>query len=103
MRIAVNGGVLVSPFIHPYERALRDQILEAGGRIIHVVDRRFAPREKPARREFELCAQGKALIISRTDAVRTDDVMTRELAMSLNRMAEWIVVTPTLSRYHSAR
>lgn len=100
MRVAENGGVLISPFIHADEKALRDEVLEMGGRIIHVVEGRFAPRDKPSKREFEVCAEGRALIISRTHDIRKKDVMTREIAMRLNRMAKWLVETSGLSIRH---
>lgn len=36
--LAENGGVLVSPFISPEEKAIRNQCENAGGRLCHRID-----------------------------------------------------------------
>lgn len=61
---AANGGVLVSPFISPRERQIREAALAAGGRIILISPDLLEERQKPAGREFELCITGRMLRLS---------------------------------------
>lgn len=61
---AANGGVLVSPFISPDEKAIRAEAEELEGRIILITNERFGERYKPAAHDFELCEQGRLLLIS---------------------------------------
>ncbi len=57
------GGVLVSPFIHPEERAMMQRALEAGGRVIWIRPDGFPDRWKPSGRYFDYCAAGQLLLI----------------------------------------
>lgn len=98
---AENGGVLVSPFIHPREREIRDEALLLGARIIHLRIDGFRERFKPSGRDFELCSQGRLLLLAPwPDNADTD--MTRTAALSMNDMARYIASidysTPTLLR-----
>ncbi len=61
---AANGGVLVSPFISPAEKAIRAQAESTGGRFILITDTPMPPRYKPSSRDFALCEQGRLLIIT---------------------------------------
>lgn len=81
------GGVFVSPFISPKEAELRDRYLEEGARIIHVVGYGFPERFKPAEREFNLCAEGKLLLVTPAPTDQRDTTMTRAQALSLNALA----------------
>lgn len=64
LHTAANGGVLVSPFISKREKEIRDGAEELGGRFILITERPYSDREKPTGRDFELCTQGRLLIIS---------------------------------------
>ena len=64
LHTAANGGVLVSPFISPAEKAVREEAEEAGGRFILVVNEQMEERYKPSGRDFELCEAGRMLIVS---------------------------------------
>lgn len=46
LHTAANGGVLVSPFISPYEKAIRAEAEEVGGRIILIINHSLDPRYK---------------------------------------------------------
>ncbi len=61
---AANGGVLVSPFISPAEKAVRAEAEALGGRLILITDTHFGERYKPAAHDFELCLRGRLLIVS---------------------------------------
>lgn len=64
LHTASNGGVLVSPFISPAEKAIRAEAEEAGAKIILIVNTKMEERYKPAAHDFELCEAGRLLIIS---------------------------------------
>lgn len=61
---AANGGVLVSPFISKREKEIRREAEELGGRFILITNRPYRDREKPSGKDFELCAEGRMLIIA---------------------------------------
>lgn len=61
---AANGGVVVSPFISPKEKLIRKEIEAFGGKIILIHNRYFGEKEKPERHNFNLCSQGKLLLLS---------------------------------------
>lgn len=61
---AEKGAVLVSPFISPKEKIVRDKAMENGARFIKIQQQGFSDRFKPYRHDFELCGQGRMLIIS---------------------------------------
>lgn len=81
---AANGGVLVSPFISPAEKAVRTEADVAGGRFITITNRPMEERYKPAGRDFELCEAGRLLIVS-PDSLDID--LTRRTCMAMNSLA----------------
>ena len=84
-----NGGVLVSPFIHQDERRVRDVAVEYEGRLILLIVHRFGPRYKPPGELFDLCREGRLLILAPKEGKEKDEV-TREEALWLNGIAEKI-------------
>lgn len=64
LHTAANGGVLVSPFISPAEKAIRKEAEESGGKIILITHLPFPNRYKPAEHDFSLCLAGRLLIIA---------------------------------------
>lgn len=84
---AANGGVLVSPFISPAEKAVRDEADQAGGRFILITNRQMEDRYKPSGRDFELCEAGCMLIISIPDL---NHDLTRAACLTMNALAEGI-------------
>lgn len=62
--LSENGGVLVSPFISRAEKEIRLQCEMEKGKIILLSNKPFGEREKPAAHDFELCAEGRLLILS---------------------------------------
>lgn len=83
---AANGGVLVSPFISPYEKAIRAEAEEVGGRIILIINRPIDSRYKPIGHDFDLCKSGRLLIIS----ADLDGNLSRSACLTMNSLAEKI-------------
>lgn len=85
LEAARTGGILVSPFISPAERAIREEAEALGSRIILITHEAFGERYKPAAHDFELCAAGRMMIISMGHPVGT--TLTRELCLQMNDLA----------------
>lgn len=81
---AANGGVLVSPFISPAEKAVRSDAETLGGRFILITNRPMDDRYKPSGRDFELCEAGRMLIVS---APSEGENLSRAHCMQMNRLA----------------
>lgn len=61
--ILYNGGVLMGNFVHPVEKELYHEALNNGGKIIKLDEIPQDKRWKPSGRSFELCKQGKLLLL----------------------------------------
>ena len=64
LHAAANGGVLVSPFISPAEKAIRSEAEALDAKIILITNEAMPERYKPAAHDFALCEAGRLLIIS---------------------------------------
>lgn len=82
-----NGGVLVSPFIHPVERECLKMALENGGRIILIKENAFPVRWKPTKAYIDATAQGRMLFVGPEDYHSAKIDMKRALAMRMNKTA----------------
>ena len=82
---AANGGVLVSPFISPDERGIREEAEELGGKCIVLTSEAFGERYKPHGHDFELCETGRLLILSAPAGEKT---LSRATCLALNALAE---------------
>lgn len=89
-RCAINGGTLVSPFIHPVEKEVFKESLELHGRIILLTTEPMGERYKPGGRYFDLCAQGRLLVLH--PAGFPDRELTRADALAMNEFAEKIAL-----------
>lgn len=87
---AANGGVVVSAFISQREKEIRRKIEDLGGRIILISNCPIANREKPAKHDFELCCEGRLLIISPVDylALPKTEHPSRSQCLDMNKLAE---------------
>ena len=91
-----NDGVLVSPFINPEEKKVRDWTLQNGGAVILIIPTTFEERYKPQGQYFDACAEGRLLIISDPDdnfvGTRQFESYTpsRQTCLRLNQLAESI-------------
>lgn len=84
---AAQGTVIVSPFISPGEREIATAILDAPvGDVILLKPDGFPPLFKPNGRYFDLCVQGRLLILSRSVATVYGGAtpLTRETCLALN-------------------
>ena len=84
---AAQGTVIVSPFISPGEREIATAILDAPvGDVILLKPDGFPPLFKPNGRYFDLCVQGRLLILSRSVATVHGGAtpLTRETCLALN-------------------
>ncbi len=91
-------GVLVSPFINPAEKEIRNKAIENGNGIIVVVDYRFSERSKPYKALFDLCSEGRMLIVSTEEFASPPKEMKYAYAQKLNAIASLISyrrATPT--------
>lgn len=86
--LAENGGVLVSPFISPAEKSVRRQCEQTNGKIILLSNVPFGERQKPGAHDFELCAQGRLLILSPMASLAPG----RDTFLYLNAIAESISI-----------
>lgn len=84
--LAENGGVLVSPFISPDEKAIRRECEEINGKIIMLTPSPLGEREKPFAHDFELCAKGLLLILAPMQCLSPG----RDTFLYLNSFAEYI-------------
>ena len=59
-----SGSRIVSPFISPHEKKIREEAERGDAKIILIQYEEFGERYKPSRHDFELCTAGRLLIIS---------------------------------------
>lgn len=98
-----SGGVLVSPFIHPVERAAKEKAMSEGGFVIKICDTGFCERYVPSGWEFELMAEGRLLLMSDKAYEPGRKAMRRERAMELNELAELVASLPWLEKASGSR
>lgn len=94
LRIARNGGVLVSPFIHKEEKAILEEGLTLGAKIIKVIPDGFLDRAKPQGIDFDHCAEGRLLLVAMNAGAYTKTQLSRALCVGMNRLAGWIAEHP---------
>ena len=59
-----KGAIPISPAIHPAEKKIFKIALEMDSPIIKLRDKGFADRFKPQGKEFELCTEGRLLLLT---------------------------------------
>lgn len=87
MKVLDNDGVLVSPFVSPREKQVRDMARECGGKLIVLKENGFPEVFKPNGWEFEYCVQGKLLLLAPWPFHQEKTKITRDQCLSLNSMA----------------
>lgn len=87
---ASKGTVLVSPFISREEKEIRAAAEALGANIILITHEAFGERYKPAAHDFDLCSDGRLLIISLGLPPTTP--LTRPLCEQMNALAEKIAL-----------
>ena len=79
-----QGAVLISPFISPGEKEMVATAIEEGGSVIVLKHEGFPPLYKPSGAYFDLCAQGRLLILSCAEFTGQKTPLTREACLEMN-------------------
>lgn len=82
-----NCGVLVSPFISQAEKRVRDWALTNGGRLIIIQENGFGQRFAPKGKLFDLCSEGRVLIIAPIKYTTKSITLTRSICEAMNKLA----------------
>ncbi|OPZ29105.1 MAG: hypothetical protein BWZ02_01085 [Lentisphaerae bacterium ADurb.BinA184] len=82
------GAVMVSPFLSPGEKAIAALVMaQEHGSLILLKPDGFPPLYKPSGVYFDLCAQGRLLVLSAFSYTGRRQPLTRERCL---RMNEWV-------------
>ncbi len=90
IKVAEEGAVLVSPFIHEKEREVLYSVLAEGGKAICLADNGFRGYYKPSDGLFDAVANKQVLILSPWPYDPKKRHISREECVALNQMAEEI-------------
>lgn len=92
---------MVSPFINPEEKIFRDEAIKNGCGIIMIVDYCFSDRKKPYKDLFDLCAEGRLLIVSTEEFPESRKAISYTHAQELNTIAAQIAtLSPQAALIH---
>ncbi len=83
-----QGFVFVSPFISPFERRALTEIIDRGGRAIHLTHVFMSERYKPGGRLFDLCCEGRLLELSVASAFTRGAKLDRAACLRMNEVAK---------------
>lgn len=89
-----NGGVLISPFIHPVEKEALHKALENDGNIIRICTNGFAERFAPIGKEFDLMSRGRLLLLGPKEYSFRKEALCYSYAQYLNHIALLLVQQP---------
>lgn len=103
VRCVENEGVLISPFIHPVEKEMRDYAIKNEGKIIRFEHDGFSERYSPSKIELELLAEGRLLLLGPVEHNTEKTKLTRNMSMQLNAIARWLATYPTNLRIRRIR
>ncbi len=82
---AANRAVIVSPFLSPGEKEVARAVLDSGtGQVIIMKPEGFPPFFKPKGRYFDLCNDGRLLILSAFPDETHPEELTREKCLAMN-------------------
>jgi len=86
---AWRGTVMVSPFISPGEKEIAHAVMEQEyGSLILILPEGFPPLYKPSGAYFDLCAQGRLLVLSPFAYTGRKQELTRERCLQMNGWVE---------------
>ena len=88
---ASHGAVMISPCISDGEREIAREAMNRGIRLVAMRNMGFAPIQKPTGRFFDICAQGRLLLLAPAawPYSTQEKEMTRFDATALNRICQW--------------
>lgn len=92
-KCVANMGVLVSPFIHPKEKAMRDYAIENGAAIIRICEKGFEGRFAPQGKEFDLMSQSRLLLVYPMVYENESKAVSYNKAQEMNGIAARIAAT----------
>jgi REP element-mobilizing transposase RayT len=88
---AWRGTVMVSPFISPGEKEVAGAIMQQEyGSLVLIRAEGFPPLYKPSGAYFDLCAQGRLLVLSPFEYTGRKQELTRERCLQMNGWVEEI-------------
>lgn len=80
-----TGAVMVSPFISPGEKVIAEQVMaQAYGSLILLKPDGFPPLYKPSGVYFDLCAEGRLLVLSPFAHTGHREPLSRERCLQMN-------------------
>lgn len=88
-----NGGIPISPFIHPHEKELKNRAIQEGYSFIRICTHGFAERAAPTGIEFELMSEGRLLLIGQPEYSTRKEDLRYSFAQNLNDLAKEIADT----------
>ena len=91
LHAARSGAIIVSAFISPKEREIRNQLMLEFLPFIEITDNGFPDRYKPAGKAFYACAENRLVQITcwRYEYAR-ETVVSREMCLVMNELARVI-------------
>lgn len=84
-----NAGVLVGAFISKAEKAIFEEALAFGGKVVLISTKSYDNREKPYKKLFDHCKTGNLLIVSPI-VVKGKEIPSRQECLLMNELAERI-------------
>lgn len=85
------GAVAVSPFISPGEKEIAQMVMaQDSGDLILMKPAGFPPLYKPSGTYFDLCAQGRLLVLSAFSHTGRKQTLTRERCLQMNHWVKEI-------------
>lgn len=89
---ASHGVVVISPCISDGEREIAREAMNRGFRLVAMRNMGFAPIQKPTGWLFDICAQGRLLLLAPVawPYSTQEKPMTRFDATALNRICQWL-------------
>ena len=103
---ASHGAVVISPCISDGEREIAREAMNRGFRIVAMRNMGFASIQKPTGRLFDICAQGRLLLLAPAAWPYSTQKkpMTRFDAAVLNRICQWFAGEDAIEiNYHGMR
>lgn len=95
-----SGGVLISPFIHPHEREVRDKGIAGNASLIYIFSNGLPDKFSPRGYLHPLCAEGRLLIVAPLNYDSRKEDLKRGKAMAANAVAEKIMDICSRRDYH---
>lgn len=89
-RCIENCGVMISPFIHPNEKAIKAKAMHEGSGVIRICENGFSEKFQPWREEFDYMGTRQLLLIAPMYHNSQHVPLSRSTAMAMNGLAEEI-------------